>query len=535
MKMKFPSKSIRLGSLALGLVLFTGAGLWVKRDKNYYDKLELFNAVLTAIDQNYLEEKDPGLLIDTAINGMLADLDPHSSYLTADQFEKWNQNFEGYSGIGIYFDIIRDKITVMSVIQGGPSDKAGLLSGDRIVAIDGESAIGMKRDDVPLKLMGPRGTAVSVTVERTGWQQSRTYRLIRDDVHVESIPFAAMVRPGIGYIQIARFSSTTGDELQKAVEKLESQQMQSLLLDLRQNQGGYLESAVQVSNLFLPGGRRIVYTKGRTAGSFREFFSTNKSPSQKMIPIIVLQDRISASASEIVAGALQDWDRALIVGESSFGKGLVQTQFRFKDGSALLMTTAQYHTPSGRLIQRSYDDKSAQSYFEEILVDSLRQKWERDRSRPAFKTLILGRTLYGGGGISPDRILKAGQDTLNAVLRPLVFSPKRLIFTFVESYVKRDPELKKDLQVFLRDYIPNAGALQLFLQYIRKEGIVITDQDFYANKKDIQFLLKEQIASILWGEEARTKVELGRDQQLIEALSYLPEAESLLRTAYPLP
>jgi carboxyl-terminal processing protease len=535
MKMKISSQAVRFGSLALGVVLFTGAGLWVKRDKNYYDKLELFNSILTAIDQNYLEEKDPGQLIDTAINGMLAELDPHSSYLTADQFEKWNQNFEGYSGIGIYFDIIRDKITVMSVIQGGPSDKAGLISGDRIVAIDGQSAIGLKRDDVPLKLMGPRGTAVSVAVERTGWYQPRTYRLIRDDVHVESIPFAAMVRPGVGYIQIARFSSTTGSELEKALEKLESQQMQSLVLDLRQNQGGYLESAVQVSDLFLPGGKRIVYTKGRTPGTFREFFSTNKNPAKKMLPLIVLQDRISASASEIVAGALQDWDRALIVGESSFGKGLVQTQFRFKDGSALLMTTAQYYTPSGRVIQRSYDDKTAQTYFNEIMVDSLRQKREKDRSGPLFQTLILGRTLYGGGGILPDRVLKADPDTLNAVLRQLVFSPKRLIYTFVENYIKRDPEIKKDLQMFLKDYIPNANVLPLFLQYIRKEGISITDADFYANKRELQFLLKEQIASILWGEDARYKVELGRDRQLIEALAYLPEAESLLNTAYSLP
>ena len=364
MKRKKSQKRIILGIFfGLSFILITGA---TTRLYNYgrslYEKIELFSEIIVKIKNEYVEEKDPQELIEDAIKGVVSGLDPHTTYLSAEYFKQWNQNYDGYSGIGVTFDIVKDKITIMSVFDDGPSDKVGLMSGDRIVAIEGKSAIGMKRDEVPLTLMGPRGTKVEVTIERRDWDEGRNFIITRDRVHVQSIPFAFMINPGTGYIGIIRFSSTTVEELREALKKLEAQGMKQLILDLRSNGGGRLDAAVDVVDKFLPRNKRIVYTKGRVRGSFREFFSTDRS-THTIQPLIVILNRASASASEIVAGAMQDWDRGLILGETSFGKGLVQRQYPFKDGSALFMTTARYYTPSGRLIQRSYDDKSLEEYY----------------------------------------------------------------------------------------------------------------------------------------------------------------------------
>jgi len=512
--------------------LLTGASIrFYDSGKSLYAKIQLFSNILKRIREEYVEEKDPQQLIEKAISGMVSSLDPHTTYLTEDRFKRWNQDYEGYSGIGITYDIIRNKITIMSVFANGPSDKVHLKSGDRIVAIDGESAIGMKRDEVPLKLMGSKGTKVEVGVERRGWSEPKKFVITRDEVHVKSVPYAFMIRPGVGYISIIRFSSTTGDELGKALQQLESRGMKQLILDLRDNAGGYLEAAVEVADKFLPQGKKIVYTQGRVRSSFREFFSTDRS-THTMMPLIVLINRVSASASEIVAGALQDWDRALILGETSFGKGLVQRQYKFNDGSALLMTTARYYTPSGRLIQRPYDEKSFEDYYTEISNDSLRKKWERDASRPSFKTQILGREVYGGGGITPNIFLTSQEDTLDQIVRKMLYSPHRLFFTFVEDYVKNHPEIKTDFNDFLRNYNPPSIMLQQFLSYIRELGFQIKNREFLLHKQDIRFILKLTIAAEIWGNEARYKVQMLRDHHLLEGLSYFPQAETLLARAY---
>jgi carboxyl-terminal processing protease len=361
--------------------------------------------------------------------------------------------------------------------------------------------------------MGPKGSSVEVTVERTGWTRPKPYTLIRDEIHVKSVPYAFMLNNGIGYIGIIRFSSTTGRELEDALRKLEGLGMKQLILDLRFNTGGYLESAVDVVDRFLPGEKMIVYTKGRIQGSYREFFSTERN-THPIQPVIVLINRISASASEIVAGALQDWDRALVLGETSFGKGLVQSQYRFSDGSALLMTTARYYTPSGRLIQRSYSDKSSEEYYSEIADDSLREQNNQDRSRPAFKTKILNREVYGGGGITPDVFLTAKQDTFSPKIRELVFSSERPLYTFAEDYLKLHPEIKKDFNDFLWNFRLDPSALQRFLTTVRNLGLSLSSTD------------------MIWGDEARQKITLLRDRQLQESLSYFARAEGLLTQAY---
>ena len=520
--------------LVLFLVLTGASTRLIDSGKSLYDRIRLFSAILDKINTEYVEEKDAQELIDNAINGMVSNLDPHTTYLPPSYFERWNQDYEGYSGIGITFDIIRDKITIMSVINKGPSDQVGLMTGDRIVAIDGESAVGIKRDAVPLKLMGPKGTKVEVTIERSGWPIPKNYVITRDEIHVQSVPYIFMIQSGVGYIRIIRFSATTAQEVQEGLQKLESQGLKKLILDLRGNGGGYLEAAVETADHFLNGGKRIVYTKGRVRQSFREFFSTNGT-TYPLLPVIVLIDRASASASEVLAGALQDWDRALIVGETSFGKGLVQSQYRFGDGSALLMTTARYYTPTGRLIQRSYDDKSFEEYYTEALSDSLRRLWEKDASRPTYKTQILRRKVLGGGGITPDIFLTASTSNLSEVAREIFFSPQRLLFTFAEDYVKSHPELKTDFNDFLKNYKPNANILRQFHGYIRELKHEITEKEFVQNREDIRFLLKRTIAEVLWGDEAQYKVYMLRDQELLESLAYLLQAEELLTRAYRSP
>jgi len=533
MKKKQISKSTVLTVFIALLILFlTGASPRVYRyGKSLYAKIQLFSEIIITINEEYVEEKDPQELIESAIKGMVSDLDPHTSYLSSEDFERWNQSYEGYSGIGVTFDIIRDKITIMSVMVDGPSDKVGLQAGDRIVAIEGNSAVGMKRDEVPLKLMGPKGTRVRVTIERPGWDQNEEYVITRDEVHVESVPYAFMLEPGTGYIGIIRFSSTTVRELEDHLQSLESQGIERLVLDLRSNGGGRLDAAVDVCDKFLPKEKRIVYTKGRIRKSFREYFSTGRA-THTLYPLIVLIDRASASASEIVAGAMQDWDRGLVVGETSFGKGLVQRQYPFKDGSALFMTTARYYTPSGRLIQRSYDDKSLQEYYEEIVNDSLYKKQEADASRPSYKTLILERKVYGGGGISPDITLKASREPLNSIVRKIIIEPDRPLFTFSEEYVRTHPELKNDLDDFILNYNPDDRALDEFLGHVRNQGFQITEQEFQKNKSDIQFILKQSIAAEIWDNQARYRVQLLRDRELQEALTYFPDAQGLLQKAY---
>lgn len=517
--------------IPIGLLFVFGVAFrTVPAMREVYRHVQLYYAVLERIHEDYVDETDTGDLTEHAIHGLLEELDPHTTFMNAEEFLRWNQDFEGYSGIGIFFDIIKNKITIMSVISGGPSEAIGLKAGDRIVAINGFSAIGMKRDEVPLKLKGPQGTSVTVSIQRRGWEQPRDFTILRDAVHVKSVPYAFMLMNGTAYIYISRFSANTAAEFNAALDSLEKQGMTQLLLDLRQNGGGYLDAAVDIVNQFLPGGKRIVYTDGRVRASFREFFSTENGT--RRVPVIVLIDRTSASASEIVAGALQDWDRALIVGETSFGKGLVQSQYRFEDGSALLMTTARYHTPSGRVIQRPYSGKSLDDYYSEIWMDSLRTD-QNHLNKPRYETLLLKRFVYGGGGIRPDFLFQTQNDTLAHAVRAITLSPKRLLFTFAEDYSARHPELQPHFTDFLKGKHPDTDDMKRFLIHIRNEGFVTTENDFSSNADQIRFLLRQQIAEKYWGPEARYKIQMLRDRQLLEALELFPESAKLFARAYP--
>ena len=321
---------------------------------NIYEQLGKFKDVLSLTEKYYVDEVDTQKLTESAIKGMLNDLDPHSVYIDPKQLTKVTEEFQGkFEGIGIEFAIVNDTITVVQPIGGGPSAQLGILSNDRIVKIDGKSAIGFDNDQVMKGLKGPKGTKVSVTIVRPGEKELLDYEIVRDVIPFYSVDVSFMLDDEVGYINVTRFAETTNAEMLSALQKLKAQGMKRLVLDLRFNPGGYLDQAVKMADLFLDGDpvtgqRKIVYTKGRRPDFNEEYFATSNSEFEK-VPLIILISNGTASASEIVAGAIQDWDRGLIVGETSFGKGLVQRQFELADKSAFRLTIARYYTPSGRL------------------------------------------------------------------------------------------------------------------------------------------------------------------------------------------
>src|SRR3989339_1118015 len=350
--------------LTIGIVLGTQIGKIFPGD-NLRDSIIKFNDVLTLTEKYYVEEVDTQALVEAAINGMLNKLDPHSIYIPAKQLESVEESFRGdFEGIGIEFQVVNDTLTVVSPITGGPSEQLGIMSGDRIIKIDGKQVIGISNEEVRKKLRGKTGTKVTVSILRVGLKGELNYEITRDKIPIYSVDTKLMLDDKTGYVSVSRFADKTYDELVDALNELNNQGMKQCILDLRGNPGGYLNQAFKIADLFVPGKNKIVYTEGRRSEFNEEYFASEPSPYEK-IPLVILVNKGSASASEIVSGAVQDWDRGLIVGETTFGKGLVQAPIQLKDGSAVRITIAKYFTPSGRQIQRDYKDKK--KYYEEVV------------------------------------------------------------------------------------------------------------------------------------------------------------------------
>jgi len=502
------------------------------KSENFYAKIKIFTSVLETINRAYVDKREANELLEDAITGVLSNLDPHTVYLTADDFKNWNQNFEGYTGIGISFEVLQEKITVISVIEGSPAAKIHIQPGDKILEIGGESVVGIKREEVAEKLIGPVGMPVTIKISSNRLRKPQEYTLTRRRITLDSVPYALQIRPGVGYVKLERFTGTTSRELEQALNNLESKGIKSLILDLRGNSGGYLNAAVDVADKFIPGGHKIVSTKGRLSSSWQERYATS-SATHQLYPLIVLMDHGAASASEIVAGAIQDLDRGLIVGKTSFGKGLVQSQYRFQDGSALLITTARYYTPSGRPIQRDYFDKSKEEYYQDAYDDEHLNSAEAKRGKPTFKTLA-GRTVYGGGGIRPDIWIESQDNILSAELRELYFSDQRIFYAFADDFLKKNPTLRKNPRFFINRFVVTEKTYQKFAYFVKTSAPEFARIDFTPDKNDIKFLLKREMAFLLGGSEARFRVNLQRDKQLNESLKYLQKASELLTRAYSL-
>lgn len=557
--LKKPKYAILLVFVAAGsFLLGSTADRTIHAADNIFSSTRLLMGVLNLVNDNYVEEVEPGELIYAAIDGMLEVLDPHSSFLSKESFAEMGERFSGkFYGIGIEFDVLDGFLYVISVIDESPSEAVGLQSGDRIVRIDGESAIGIKHEEVRQKLRGEKGTRVHVTIERPGVEERLDVTITRDSIPIRSVRTAFMLEDQTGYIQLIRFAKTTSRELETALDGLQQEGMEQLILDLRGNSGGYLDQAVEVSSKFIPEGRVIVKTMGRNRSSNQTFKSISGINHREM-PLVILLDHRSASASEIVAGAVQDWDRGVIAGTRSFGKGLVQTLFaepHLTDGSALKLTTARYYTPSGRMIQRDYKNKSFQEYVEGSFseagevgeaVQKAGSDTDEDRADQADRadipdqtditertefTTAAGRTVYGDGGISPDVVIPAPKRTYPFVIgKYRGWVPfDRACFEFANAYGVSRQDLRDDFDVFLRDFRVDEAMLEAFKVQVRDSGISFTDEEFNDDRDVIDLHLKRSLARNLWGDEEASRVAAAGDEQLQQARQLFHSHEMLVQ------
>ena len=535
MKLKNVTISLSLVILILGITL----GIQIEKvfsSDSLKDNLAKFNDVMVLTEKYYVDSINTKSLVDAAINGMLSKLDPHSVYIPANQMPSIEESFRGdFEGIGIEFQVVDDTLTVVSPISGGPSEALGIMAGDRIIKIDGKSCIGITNDQVRQKLRGHAGTKVEVTVLRFGIKEPINYTITRAKIPLYSVDTHFMINDKTGYVLVSRFAETTYDELIKALTDLKDKGMKQLILDLRGNPGGYLNQAVKIADLFLNGDKKIVYTKGRRSEFDEEYDASASSPYEK-IPLIILVNRGSASASEIVSGAIQDWDRGLIVGETTFGKGLVQRQFPLPDSSALRLTVSRYYTPSGRSIQRDYKDlKNRSEYYSEAGDTALAQGnninhiEEKDTTKPVFHTSG-GRIVYGGGGITPDYIVKSNNITsyTTDLLKNNIF------YQFILGFLNQNEETinnkyGKNLRSFVRNYKLPANTLGNFIDFAKSKGVKFNEKDFNTDEKYIATRLKAQIARNFWKNEGWYMVMQSIDRQLEKAENLFGEAKDLAK------
>ena len=525
--MNYLKRYLAIGAISL-IFLFTVASVGpaaYSKVVNIYDKIRVLNQIISIVNENYVEPVNWDEALDGAFLGLLEELDPHSSYISRDKLEAVNEQFHGkFEGIGIEFDLLGGYITVISPVVDSPSDRAGLQPGDKIVAIDGEDAYEITREDVYNTLRGPKGTAVLLTIRRPGQAETFDVEIIRDQIPIYSLISSFMIDDQIGYMRLTRFASSTSQEVLEAVESLREEGMTRLIFDLRTNSGGYLEQAVNVADLFITSPDTLVYTAGRKTEMSEVFIASSKRGYEDFA-VIVLINRWSASASEIVAGAIQDLDRGLVVGETSFGKGLVQRQWPLKDGSALRVTIARYYTPSGRLIQRPYDNGTREYYGNlgkedrEELLDSLRI------GKPKYKTKR-GREVYGGGGISPDVYVPISKYTTTTVR--MGGHPKRFTFNWGTDYAKGRKTDWKDLVDFNRDFQVSADLVEDFLTYVKDQDVDFEREELDKDMGYLKSVLKAEVAGAVWGKSAYYQMFVSNDPQVTAALSHFDEAAEFL-------
>lgn len=501
-----------------------------------YDQFNKFRDVLFTVQKHYVDNVETPKLVEAAIVGMLNELDPHSVYIPAEQQKRVEEDFRGsFQGIGVEFDVVRDTITIVTAISGGPSEALGIQAGDKIIKIDDANVVGMSRDDVPKKLRGPKGTHVVVVVMRPGMSKPLSFDITRDDIPLYTVDAAFVDETGTGYMTINRFAEPTYEEMMKNLERMQGQGMKRLILDLRGNPGGYMDKAIHMVDEFVSGGSKIVYTKSTRSTEEDVYYSTDGQQYEKL-PLIVMVNRGSASASEIVAGAIQDLDRGLIVGETSFGKGLVQRQFALNDGAAFRLTIARYYTPSGRLIQRPYDHGRDDYYSmanraEDEEGDNFDHlKDVPDSSRPTFKTTA-GRKVLGGGGITPDYVVKS--DTVTPLTIDVV--RKNLIWEYTERFISspKGQQIRKQYEGkfpdFSRSFQIDDKMFEEFLAMARSKDIEIKPENLKTDGEHLKVRLKARIARSFWGNNEFYQVSLIEDKQYQKALSLFPEAAKVAR------
>lgn len=497
-----------------------------------------------AIANLYVDTVDENKLVEDAITGMLEKLDPHSSYTNAKETKELNEPLEGnFSGIGITYNLIKDTVYVIQTVAGGPSQKVGILPGDRIIAVNDTNIAGVKvsQNDVKRYLRGPKGTVVDLKTLRPrsgGAADTIVFRVTRDEIPIYSVDASYMVSPETGYIALNKFAAETPQEFRKALKGLKKKGMKNLILDLTSNGGGYLNAAVELLGELLPAGSLAVYTEG--VNSLRQNLYASpegKTPSFSEGRLVVMADQYSASAAEITAGAVQDWDRGVIVGRRTFGKGLVQRPIPFPDGSMMRLTVAHYYTPSGRDIQRPYEKGDAEAYRKDIMNrfnqgELMHQDSIKYDESLKTATRRLNRTVYGGGGISPDKFVALDTMENTAYLRNL--TAKNVINQYVVSYV--DQNRKSILKQYKNDdrFVAGFSVSPEMLHDIvvrgEAEGVKFDEEEYERSKELIAVFVKALIGRDIYENQTYDKVYNPHDPIFREALRIIEgdEYEKLL-------
>ena len=478
--------------------------------------LRKLNMAEYAISQLYVDTVDENSLVESAITKMLSQLDPHSTYSNPEEVKDMNEPLQGnFDGIGVQFQMMEDTLLVIQPVSGGPSEKVGILAGDRIIAVNDSAIAGVKlsTEDIMKRLRGPKGTLVDLTVLRRDVKDLLRFTVKRDKIPLYSLDAAYMIEPGIGYIRISRFALTTGNEFLEALQKLQAKGMVDLILDLQGNGGGYLNAAIDLANEFLGQRELIVYTEGRSERR-NNFFAKGNGHFQQG-RLVLLVDEYSASASEIVAGAMQDWDRAVIVGRRSFGKGLVQRPIDLPDGSMIRLTVARYYTPSGRSIQKPYTKstkdggKAVEVDFEQYRSDLI-ARYNNGELMHAdsihfpdslkYTTQRLERTVYGGGGIMPDYFVPIDTTSYTKLHRNLVAKGvvNKTEALFIDSHRKDLQRRYKDFDAFNTNYQVGKDVLDVLEQEAKKAKIELKDVEYQQSLPLIRTQLKALMARDLW-------------------------------------
>lgn len=532
------NKSNRFAPILLALCVIIGILIGTFYTKHFSgNRLSIINSgsnrlnnLLRIIDDQYVDTVNIDSLVEKAMPQILSELDPHSVYISAKDVQAVADDLKGsFSGVGIEFTIREDTIHIQNVIAGGPAESAGLLAGDKIVAVDGKNFTGKQvtNSEAMRRLKGPKNTKVKLGILRYGQKEVKSFVVTRDDIETKSIAAAYMIDEEVGYIRIKSFGEKTYYEFLTALAQLSQEGFSNLVIDLRDNVGGLMSSAIRIANEFLPAKRMIVYTEGRKMKR-EEYLSDGRGSYQK-IPLVVLINEGSASASEIFAGAMQDNDRATIIGRRSFGKGLVQQQIEFSDHSMIRLTIARYYTPSGRCIQKPYVDGKDKSYEEDLVQRYLHGEFFSQDSiqhkGPAFHTSI-GRTVYGGGGITPDIFIP--EDTLNMTSYYKEAVMSGLVMQYAFQYTDDNRQLLReyDSLASLQAYLKRQGLVERFVTYANQHGLQRRNLMIQKSYRLLDRFLTSRIVYNILNEEAWAEYINQDDPVIKSALEVMRKKEA---------